>query len=99
MSIRGVWGVEDFPIKKQFHTPVAIHLLERSEVYKQIKKSKFSLCRIPLSGWVAWEKKRKKWLCVSGLFRIMPGRLGDSMRNEYFAKPELCEVASAVFMA
>ena len=68
MSIRGVWGVEDFPIKKQFHTPVAIHLLERSEVYKQIKKSKFSLCRIPLSGWVAWEKKEKNGFVCRGYF-------------------------------
>jgi hypothetical protein len=75
MSIRGVWGVEDFPIKKQFHTPVAIHLVERSEVYKQIKKSKFSLCRIPLSGGCVGQKKKKMALCVGAISHNDPGGL------------------------
>jgi len=50
MSIRGVWGVEDFPIKKQFHTPVAIHLLERSEVYYKQKNKSFICLGFRYSG-------------------------------------------------
>lgn len=59
MSIRG-FGSGRLPIKKQFHTPVAIHLLERSEVYYKLKKIKFSFCWLPLQGWGAWAKKKKK---------------------------------------
>jgi hypothetical protein len=65
-------------------------------VYYQLKKIKFSFCWLPLQGWGAWAKKRKKWLCVLVLFRIMCRWLGVRFND---AKPKLCEVAKAVFMA
>lgn len=79
MSIRGVWGVEDFPIKKLRSSllPQALHLLDRREVYKTNQKINVPFARdTAFRVGVRWLKARlqqegkrvgclhKRWLAL-----------------------------------
>jgi hypothetical protein len=64
--------------------------------HKTTQKNKIFFLLATASGLGSVGKKRKKWLCVLVLFRIMCRWLGVRFND---AKPKLCEVAKTVFMA
>ena len=95
--------MEDPQYKNQFLTPpegsgqvVAVHLLDRREVYATNSKTNPLFFGDTAFGWERWDKKAIKRAWSVGAISHNVPLAWRSVRHEHFAKPKLCDVALCV---